>query len=213
MTFDGRILGRDEMDELARDAIDGNDDALSRLVEGHIRMFYSMAQKYRNILDPDETVNIMVVNVIEKFRAKFDPNRGNFTKYAKWYAIAGIQWYLRTRLNLVHSKHITGADILPEDFMPAQPSETKRTLFQDPEEWAMTKRKVRKSINKLNPLERQVVCLRFGISTLRTNVDPTKNSIYMQIGEVIGYSAEWVRRILDTALAKMGDDLGDIDLS
>lgn len=207
MNFDDRILSRDEIDALSLDALDGDTEALPLLIETHLRLFYKMAQKYKNILDPDESVSIMVENVIEKFPHKFKPDKGNFTKFAKWYAFHGIQWYLKFMLRVVHfpqredDKIISNVECSQDESPYEKTSyvnELEENIVEEHKEY--TRRLVMDQLYKLEPLEREVLKKRFAIYPLSQNVRP---KLLREIGEDFGKCSEWVRQKINSGLEKI----------
>lgn len=207
MKYDGRILEKDEIERLGVEALDGNDAALHLLVETHINMFYKMAQPYRPAIEADEAVAIMVENVVEKFPHKFDPTRGNFTKYAKLYAFHGIQWYLKFRRKVVHfprRRPDAGEIVSTEETsdLSKEPGADTFTQYVDDEHKAHLREVIRLSLQQLEPLQREVVRLRFGLDEAPDA--PGRMRKYREIGEILGRSNEWVRVKLLESFAKLG---------
>lgn len=218
MVVDGRILERDEIDRLGREALDGDDDALAKLVETHMRLFYKHAAAYSEVMEANEVVAIMVENVVEKFPHKFNPDRGNFTKFAKVYAKSGILWYLRFRRRVVHFPR--RRKDLQEDFDNDPDGGVytdcdcgdERTFneFVDDDHRRRLREKIRESLQDLEPIDRELVRLRFG---LRDNPDdpPGRMLYYKEIGDIMERSNEWARKRLIEALNKLQPRLAEFD--
>lgn len=218
MQFDGRILDKDEMIQLTDRAMHGDTRAMHALIEGHLRMFYKMALRYQGIMHGDEVVAIMVENVLEKFDAKYDKSRGGFTRYAKFYALQGIDWYLKYRLRVVHTpckrekKAITNIDNLYDDaqicndYLEKTKHKGELTAIANEEKRLQVKRKIRAKLNHLTAMEKKVVRRRFGLGTGDKDHD---GQTYKVIGDALGYSHERIRQILNEALLKISPYMGE----
>ncbi len=80
------LLSREEEDEIARKAVQGDQEARDRLVRANLRFVVNVAKKYQNQgLPLDDLIsegNVGLINAIEKY----DPDKGyHFISYAVWW--------------------------------------------------------------------------------------------------------------------------------
>ncbi len=80
------LLTRDEENDLAKKAVDGDEYARNRMIESNLRFVVNVAKKYQNqglpLIDLINEGNIGLMNAIEKY----DVERGyHFISYAVWW--------------------------------------------------------------------------------------------------------------------------------
>jgi len=142
-----------------------------------------------------------------KAAESFDPTKGKFGTYAFWlvkaYILKAIEknWLVhvpswRQDANRPGKEDVPLCQIVELEESATAPSEKDDGPFEAASE-NETKQVVQRMLSELAPMERRIICLRFGIG------NGGQDHTIEEIGRSVGLTPERVRQILSKALGKM----------
>jgi len=175
-----RVLDKEEEYELAVKMAAGCEKSLEEMVKHNIRLVYKIANKMITPVPKEELVQDGIIGLIKSLR-KFDPEKGfRISTYATNY----IRWEM---IRSVEKQPHIGDEVEYEDGRNCVDDETPDYDVQEILEEAFS---------YLDATEEYIV------KTLMRD-----SYTYAQLGEVMGYSGEWVRSKRGVALRKVRDKM------
>jgi RNA polymerase primary sigma factor len=221
-----RVLSRGEEERCAREAKNGDEKAVEKLIVSNLKFVVAMAMKYRNLgLPLGDLINEGNIGLIKALK-RFDPDRGlRFVSFARWW----IRHYIlkavfeqssSIRLPLRYASSIIrgggGKGKLEELRRVYKPLSLDQLLSDEgdsetvmafvgserygpPEEQLMKgamSELIEDAMLKLKPIEREVLRRRYGL-------DGREPLTLHEIGKRQGLTKERIRQIMYAALAKI----------
>ena len=208
---------RADLEERAR----AGDDAARRFVRSNLRLVVSIAKKYQSsglpLLDLIQEGNFGLIHAVERF----DPRRGfKFSTYATWWirqtiarGIANTGRTIRlpvhagdqllairmanTAFEVRNGRPPTPDELAAAVALPTKMVEDDRAVGPDQAAMAaMLPAQVADLLSVLEPREREILCLRYGL-------DRGKPRTLEEVGECFGLTREGVRQAELKAIAKL----------
>ena len=185
------LAKNEELDLLVK-AKSGDIDAKNKLIEHNLRLVVFLAKKYENTgYELEDLVSIGSIGLIKGIETyKIDKNI-KLATYASRCIANEILMFLRK--NKKRKKEISLEDSLNYD---AEGNElhledilgTDNDLVSDEYEKGVEKNLVAREINKLNPREKQIMVLRYGLNN-------TESYTQKEVADMLGISQSYISRI------------------
>ncbi len=182
---------QEELDFLIK-AKQGDIEAKNKLIEHNLRLVVFLAKKYENTgYEMEDLVSIGSIGLIKGIETyKIDKNI-KLATYASRCIANEILMFLRK--NKKRRKEISLEDSLNYD---SEGNElhledvlgTETDLVSDEYEKSVEKNFVSKEINKLNPREKQIMVLRYGLNN-------TESYTQKEVADMLGISQSYISRI------------------
>lgn len=174
-------------------------EAREILIERNLRLVAHIAKKYQNVdEDMEDLISIGTIGLI-KAVASFDSGKGKLSTYASRCIDNELLMLLRSKKKT--SKEVSlyepiGTDKEGNEINLLDIIEAEQVDVADKMELAANLRKLARILQRLEGREREIIYLRYGISTGR---EVTQR----EIGEMLGISRSYVSRIEKRALNKL----------
>ncbi|HEY7471189.1 MAG TPA: sigma-70 family RNA polymerase sigma factor [Gemmatimonadota bacterium] len=192
------LLTRDEEIELGHRIRAGDQGAVDELVRSNLRFVVSVSKRYQDFGVP--LPDLIAEGNVGLVRAAhlFDPNRGvRFISYAVWWIRQAIHRVLKENSRIARRTIRLEAPLFDDDDAvssvfdaDAAPSAEERTLDR------ARGRAIRRAIATLEPRERNVLGLYFGL-------DGSQPLTLEEIGTIYGLSRERIRQIKERGLGRL----------
>ena len=197
-------LPPEEEQRLIEVMVDGNEEAVCRLIEHNLRLVAHIAKKYSHSgVDMDDLVSIGSIGLIKAVRT-FRPEAGRLTTYASRCIENEMLMYLRANRknrNVVLMGDSIGTDKDGNELSLTDLLGTDPNMVSDSVEIAIESNRALKLMEKvLDPREIDVIQMRYGLN----DNEPLPQH---EVAKKLGISRSYVSRIEKKALGKLRDAL------
>ena len=193
-------LGQEEEAQALRRLKDGDPEAQKLLVEHNLRLVAHIVKKFENTgEDSEDLISIGAIGLIKAVRT-FDPDKGvRLATYAARCIENEILMYLRatrkTRSEVSLFEPV-GTDREGNDISLVEVLGTEPDAVSEEVETEVARSRLGTLLRRLDPREREVIELRFG---LRTGTERTQR----EVARFLGISRSYVSRIEKRAVKKL----------
>ncbi len=197
-------LSREEEIALVHKARQGDGQARSTLIERNLRLVVYISRKFENTgISIEDLISIGAIGLIKAVNS-FDPDKNiKLATYASRCIENEILMVLRktNRLKLEVSfdeplnTDWDGNELLLSDILGTEPDLVSRDLDADIE-----KQMLHTAIQKLNPREKYIVGLRYGLGE-------DKEHTQKEVADMMGISQSYISRLEKRIIGKLRDEL------
>lgn len=171
---------------------DGDLTARDKLIEHNLRLVVFLAKKYENTkVDLEDLVSIGTIGLIKGIKTYSMGKNIKLATYASRCIDNEILMYLRKNKKIKTevsfdeslSFDLDGNELHLEDILGTDPDIVTRGLDEE-----LNKNIVAQEINKLNPRDREIIVMRYGLVT-------GEEKTQKEVAEILGISQSYISRI------------------
>ena len=171
---------------------DGDLTARDKLIEHNLRLVAFLAKKYENTkVDLEDLVSIGTIGLIKGIKTYSMGKNIKLATYASRCIDNEILMYLRKNKKIKTevsfdeslSFDLDGNELHLEDILGTEPDVVTRGLDEE-----LNKNIVAQEINKLNPRDREIIVMRYGLVT-------GEEKTQKEVAEILGISQSYISRI------------------
>ena len=195
-----------EESELLRRSADGDNEARHILIERNLRLVAHVIKKYQHL--EDDTEDLLSIGTIGLIKAinTFKPDKNiKLATYASRCIENEILMYLRrnnkTRLEVSIDEPLNvdwdGNELLLSDILGTE----EDIIYRDMENEAEI-RLLRDAVEKLDPREKEIICLRYGI-----NRKDGKEMTQKEVADLMGISQSYISRLEKKIIGRLKKEI------
>ncbi len=193
-------LKKDEEEYYIAMASDGDLFARDKLIEHNLRLVVFLAKKYENTkVDLEDLVSIGTIGLIKGIKTFSKDKNIKLATYASRCIDNEILMYLRknkrVRTEVSFDESLSfdpdGNELRLEDILGTEPDIVTKNLEQETE-----KNLVMEEISKLNPRDREIIILRYGLMG-------HKEMTQKDVADLLGISQSYISRIEKKVIRKL----------
>ncbi len=208
-TFPPPLDKKTEEECFARAAM-GDSGAREKLIVHNLRLVSHIVRKYyAGAKDPEDLVSIGTVGLVKAVDSFDSGHKTRFATYAAKCIQNEILMNFRSQRKLRAEVSINEAIDMDKDGNPLTYEDVisvDENMAEELDRKILSTRALSYLNNLLSSRERQIICLRYGLGGLAAHTQ-------RQTAELLGISRSYVSRIEKTALEKLRDALGPVDVT
>ena len=185
-------LSREEEEYYINMAMDGDLFARDKLIEHNLRLVVFLAKKYENTgVDLEDLVSIGTIGLMKGVKTFSNEKNIKLATYASRCIDNEILMFLRKNKKVKGevsfeeslSFDADGNELHLEDVLGTSPDIVTKPLEDD-----LNKKLMMEEINKLNPRDREIIVMRYGLFN-------TKEKTQKEVADLLGISQSYISRI------------------
>lgn len=208
--FPKPLSAREERECVERMA-NGDIEARNTLIEHNLRLVAHIAKKYSgSVRDSEDLISLGTIGLIKGI-SSYDASKGTrLATYASRCIENEILMYIRKTARSKNDVSLEdplsvdwdGNELLLSDILGSEDDELGRRL-EDEEE----KKMIHQAVARLNPRDRQIIELRFGLSENENACGKKSEMTQKEVADLLGISQSYISRLEKRIIAGLKKDI------